>query len=156
MCKSDLEGWLVFEMTDHWYQNSIRLYEVRQKQNSWKRDITEVGVSLNKSSERKEMTLGIDSKSKVLPGILETGIIFKLLPIYVKSHQWFIRLLQTNISIKNNLTWDKVQAKMIQNLGNSAQHIHSLLYDEKFSLKDSKCWISCIHSDNVLYLLPFC
>ena len=56
----------------------MHISEVRQKQNSWKRDITEVGVSLNKSSERKEMTLGIDSKSKVLPGILETGIIFKL------------------------------------------------------------------------------
>ena len=31
-----------------------------------------------KSSERKEMSSGIDSKSKVLPGVLKTGIIFKL------------------------------------------------------------------------------
>ena len=47
--------------------------------------------------------------------------------------------IASNISIKTNLTWDKVQAKWIRILGNSAQHIHSLLYDEKFSLKDSKC-----------------
>ena len=52
--------------------------EVRQKQKSWKRNISEVGISLNKSSERKEITSGIDSKSKVLPGVLKTGIIFKL------------------------------------------------------------------------------
>ena len=60
--------------------------EVRQKQKSWERETTEAGVSLNKSSEKKEMTSGIDSKAKYFQVIEKLELFLNWLPIYVKSH----------------------------------------------------------------------